>query len=137
MIGTKTRWVLGVVVLAAVTSGDRASAQGVGVVPSGPITNPYMSPYANPYLNPALTVGATNRNDALLYLWSAQQQPGALLGPPIRQAKARPVVAEMPRSAMTPGGGASRYFQRVASPQGAAPARRYDRHDRYFNSNGR
>src|SRR5262249_20180221 len=62
----------------------QAPAQGLGGGASGgsnPLTNPYMNPYINPYLNPAYTGGTMTRNDALLFLWSAQQQPGGLLAP--------------------------------------------------------
>ena len=112
---------------------------------SNPMLNPYTNPYANPLLNPALTIGTTNRSDALLYLWSAQQQPGGLLsasaagGRPRAAASGSSRVAEMPKSAMTPGGSASKYFNRgMTSVQaGSAPASRYGRHGRYFGQNGR
>jgi hypothetical protein len=111
--------VLGVAVL-GIGSGvgsTRANAQGPRSTTAArvnPITQPYMNPYNNPYLNPALSAGTTSRNDAMLYLWAAQQQPGGLMGPrSTESASVRP--AEMPRSAMQPGGGASRYFNRRPS----------------------
>ena len=132
-----TRMLLGVTALAAAQVGGIARAQSVRGGSAGnspaPITSPYANPYANPYLNPALTVGTTNRNDALLYLWAAQQQPGALLGPPLPRDTARASRSvEIGTSAMTPGGGASRYFQR-GDPTRNAQAGRYQRRGRFFS----
>ena len=132
-----TTALLGVAALAAAHAGGIASAQGVrggsaGTAPA-PITSPYTNPYTNPFLNQALTVGSTNRNDALLYLWAAQQQPGALLGPPLPRDKARASRSvEIKTSAMTPGGGASRYFQRGDTTRNA-PAGNYQRRGRFFS----
>lgn len=153
---TLPRMVLGVVALAASLAARdaRAQAQAPGVGPA-PLTNPYMNPYMNPYLNPMMTTGPTSRSDSLLYLWSAQQMPGGLLGGPMPAATAKaPVaprmvvarsagvktgVAEMPKSAMQPGGGASRYFNRgtLAGPSSGTPGSQFGRHERYFSNNGR
>jgi hypothetical protein len=151
---TVPRMVLGVLALAATFTGRDAKAQAPGPG-SMPLTNPYMNPYLNPYLNPAMTSQPMTRNDSLLYLWSAQQMPGGLLGGPTqagpgvargstRMIAARPNgvrtgVAEMPKSAMQPGGGASRYFNGYTSagPSIGAPASKFQRHDRYFSNNGR
>ena len=151
---TVPRMVLGVLSLVAALSGRAAQAQVPGAG-STPMTNPYMNPYLNPYLNPAMTNVPMNRNDSLLYLYSAQQMPGGLLGGPLPAASVngravnRPVasssagarsgVAEMPRSVMQPGGGASRYFNRgsLAGPATGTPTSKFLRHDRYFSSNGR
>lgn len=138
-----SRAVFGIVVLAAVAVGRDAAAQAgrQGPVTSAPspITNPYTSPYTNPFLNPAMTLGSVSRDDALLYLWAAQQQPGALLGPRVdqRAGSGKSLAAEMPRSAMTPGGSASRYFQRGAPIAAAGTGRRYQTLGRFFGSNGR
>ena len=103
------------------------------------IVNPYMNPYMNPYLNPAMAVGSTSRNDAMLYLWSAQQQPGALLGPRAAKPSGSARVAEMPKSAMQPGGSATKYFNR--GPATAAGTnglgKQYQRFNRYYSHNGR
>ena len=132
------RAVLGVAVLAATAAGRDAAAQGVGggsAAPmSGPMINPYMSPYANPYLNPALTVGSTNRNDALLYLWAAQQQPGGLLAGPASAPGAGSVRG---RSAAIGAGGASRYYQRNSPRAVSSAVGRFQDHGRYFGNTGR
>ena len=110
---------------------------------NGALLNPLMNPYANPYLNPGLTMSSTSRNDALLYLYSAQQQPGGLLGgpafPPGGSAAKKSGAAEIPRSAMMPGGGASKYFNRgsLTAPLAVAPGARYGRQNRYFSHNGK
>lgn len=143
-----SRLAFGVLVGGLLLTGGQVLAQGpMGTSGTGaganPITNPYMSPYANPYLNPALTVNSTNRNDALLYLWSAQQQPGGLLAPGgpgnVRSGSTGSRVAEMPKTAMVPGGGASKYFSRgtTAAQVGSAPSSRYGRQGRFFAHNGR
>lgn len=155
MLRTIPRLVVGVLSLgAALACGEaRAQAPGAG---SSTFANPYMNPYMNPYINPLATVNAGNRNDALLYLWSAQQMPGGLMGGPAPRAGAggapgspragspgpaagRTAVAEMPRSAMQPGGGASRYFNKgsLAGPSSGVPGSRYQQHARYFSNNGR
>ena len=151
---TVPRMVLGVLSLVAALAGREAQAQVPGAG-STPMTNPYMNPYLNPYLNPAMTTAPMSRNDSLLYLYSAQQMPGGLLGgqQPAAGANgraatktvaastggARSGAAEMPRSLMQPGGGASRYFNRgpVAGPAVGVPTSKFLRHDRYFSSNGR
>lgn len=134
---------LGGLLSVASAANGQAPVQGVGSMASGganPFTNPYMNPYINPYLNPINSGGTMSRNDALLYLWSAQQQPGGVLSPGYQGRGARAGVskaAEMPRSAMKPGGGAAKYFNRgtvATSAQG--PVARYGRLDRYFNHNG-
>lgn len=134
--------VLGIAALAAVGAGRDAKAQGArqGLVSStpSPITNPYLSPYANPFLNPALTLGSTNREDALLYLWAAQQQPGGLLGPRIDPSRSgKPRAAEMPRSATIAGRSTARYFQRGVPGTAGGTGRRYQSYGRYFGNNGR
>lgn len=135
---TLRRMVLGVAVIGI--GGSCAFAQGPRSTPApaqaNPLTQPYLNPYNNPYLNPALSAGTTSRNDALMYLWAAQQQPGGLMGPRNSAAtSARP--AEMPRSAMQPGGGASRYFNRGPANSPEDLGRRYGRQDRYYSHNGR
>jgi hypothetical protein len=133
--------VLGIVAVAAGATGRDASAQGIRPRPTGtsaPITSPYMSPAMNPFLNPALTVAPMNRNDALLYFWASQQQPGALLGPRLDRSRPdRPRAAEIPTSLMTPGGGAARYFQRGNPVAAGGTGRRYHNIGRYFGNNGR
>ncbi len=151
---TVTRTALGVLALAAALSGRDARAQAP-VAGQSPLTNPYMNPYLNPYLNPSMTTGTVNRNDALLYLYSAQQMPGGLLGGrapaatasvpaatrvvAARSAGVRTGVAEMPRSVMQPGASAARYFNRgsLAGPTTGLPGAKYMRHERYFSNNGR
>ncbi len=150
---TVLRMALGVIALAAALAGRDVRAQSP-TQGANPLTNPYTNPYLNPYLNPAMTTGTMNRNDALLYLYSAQQTPGGLLGgrptaatssPPAprtaaaRSAGVRTGVAEMPRSVMQPGAGAARYFNRgsLSGPSTGVPGAKYMRHDRYFSSNGR
>lgn len=151
---TVPRMVLGVLALTAAHAGREARAQSP-TQGANPLTNPYMNPYLNPYLNPAMTTGTVNRNDSLLYLYAAQQMPGGLLGarqpaatsaspsPPrsvaSRSAGVRTSGAEMPRSVMQPGAGASRYFNRgpAAGPATSLPGATFMRHDRYFSSNGR
>ncbi len=136
---TLRRMVLGVAVLGIGVGSPRANAQGprsTPAAPANPIAQPYMNPYNNPYLNPALSAGTTSRNDALMYLWAAQQQPGGLMGPRSTSA-ASPRPAEMPRSAMQPGGGAARYFNRGPASGPDDLSRRYGRQDRYYSHNGR
>ena len=151
---TVSRMVLGVVALAAALAGRGVQAQSP-MQGANPLTNPYTNPYLNPYLNPAMTTGTVNRNDALLYLYSAQQMPGGLLGarPPAATSSApaatrtvaarsfgvRAGVAEMPRSVMQPGAGAARYFNRgsVSGPATSVPESKFMRHERHFSSNGR
>jgi hypothetical protein len=144
----KTFSLLGLVVAAVLGMGANQSvvgqvspSQGNTAAPMGPLANPYMNPYVNPLLNPALTNGTTaSRNDALLYMWAAQQQPGGLLGPSLRDARggrSTNRAAEMPRSAMSPAGGASKYFQRGPSALAATRAGRSGGHQRYFGQNGR
>jgi hypothetical protein len=101
--------------------------------------NPYMNPYVNPYLNPAMTTNATSRGDAMLYLWSAQQQPGGLLSPRPVGSSGGTRVAEMPKSAMQPGGGASRYFHRGSSSASGTSGlgKQYQRFNHYYSHNGR
>ena len=150
---TVPRMVLGVLALAATLTG-RVQAQSP-TQGANPLTNPYMNPYMNPYLNPSMTTGTVSRNDALLYLYSAQQMPGGLLGArqpaatastpsaprtvAARTAGVRTGVAEMPRSVMQPGAGAARYFNRgpVSGPAATLPGAKFMRHERYFSSNGR
>lgn len=105
------------------------------VVPD-PVLNPYMNPYANPYLNPAMTVGTVNRNDALVYMWAAQQQPGGLLGGRRANAKQPTRPAEMPNTLSLPARGASHYFGRP-DPSVPGTGGRYQRFNRYYSSNGR
>lgn len=138
------RVVLGLSACGTLLAGSAANAQGpapTANTPAGSLANPYVNPYLNPYLNPALTTGSTSRNDAMLYLWAAQQQPGGLLGPrPTGRTGSSSRVAEMPRSAMKPGGGASRFFNRgqTAAAGGAdGLGNRYQRMNRYYSNNGR
>jgi hypothetical protein len=111
-----------------------------GVTPS--LANPYTNPYLNPYLNPIMMSqpNSVGRNNALLYMWGAQQAPGGLLAsPPLpgsrtRAAERKP--AEMPRSSMLPGGSATSYFQRGAVANDKSRVY-YQRKNRYFGNNGR
>lgn len=126
--------------LVAAGEADAQTGRGAATAPAANgFVNPYMNPYMNPYLNPAMTVGPTNRNDAMLYLWAAQQQPGGLLGPRPAKATGATPVAEMPKSAMQPGGGASRFFNRGPTPTGGAKGlgKQYQRYNRYYSNNGR
>ena len=124
----------------AATTGVAAGQVGAGGT-TNVMTNPYTNPYLNPYLNPGLSNGTVNKNDALMYLWTAQQQPGGLLAQNPAAAAARrsrgPVTESPGLATMRPGGGASRYF----NPSRPAPANRfvghYQRTNRYFGSNGR
>jgi hypothetical protein len=144
----RVRIMLGVLAGGLLLAGREARAQ----VPVGPtamapgngaLLNPLMNPYANPYLNPSLTMSSTSRNDALLYLYTAQQQPGGLLGgpafPPGGSGAKKSGAAEMPRSAMQPGGGASKYFNRgsLAAQSTVPSGSRYGRSNRYFSHNGK
>ena len=135
------RIVMRTLVCASFVGGVLASGGAMAQAPVGgssavgsPITNPYLSPYGNPYLNPALTTNATSRNDALLYLWAAQQQPGGLLGP-------RPAPPQRPArfagSSMQPGGNAASYFGRGPTVPENGLNNRYNRINRYFPNNGR
>ncbi len=97
--------------------------------------NAAYNPYLNPYLNPLVTGQGTNPNNALLYLWSAQQMPGGLMAPQATSSPA-PRAAEMHRSGQGPAGGASRYFSRT-TPNKDGSAHYYQRTNRYFGNNGR
>lgn len=126
-------------VVTALTPGVALAQVGAGGT-TNVMTNPYTNPYLNPYLNPALSNNTVNKNDALMYLWTAQQQPGGVLAQNPSAAATRrgqSPVAQNTRSSMRPGGGASRYF----NPTQAAPADRlgghFQRTNRYFGSNGR
>jgi hypothetical protein len=98
----------------------------------------------NPLLNPYMNQGPTGRTSALLYFMSAQQATGGLgsgllsSSRPALAAGARggKAPAQMPLTMSTPGGGASRYFQRGVAP---TQNRRgyYQRQNRYFANNGR
>jgi hypothetical protein len=122
--------------------GVRPAIAQVGGPVANSFTNPATNPYLNPYLNPAMTQTPTNRDTALLYLLSAQRAGGGIgSGAPsglrTPASGARP-AAEMPRSAMVPGAGAARYFQRGLAPAGAGTAAAYyQRRNRYFDHNGR
>lgn len=102
-----------------------------------PIPNPYTNPYTNPYLNPALTTGSMGRNDALLYLWAAQQQPGGLLATRGQTPAASAPEVEVPGGAMRPGGNAAHYFGRSPAPARHAVDNRYNRLNRYYPKIGR
>src|SRR5204863_447282 len=63
---------------------------------------------------------------------------GMLSAPNLAASASHPVVAEMPRSAMRPGGGAPHYFQRgVTTTTAAGPRDSYQRQNHYFGNNGR
>lgn len=143
------RILMGLTACGAWLGAEEARAQvgqgGAGTTPpAAGLVNPYMSPYMNPYLNPSQTTNATSRSDAMIYLWMAQQQQGGLLGPrPTAASRASSTgsrVAEMPRSAMQPGAGASRYFSRGPASVGRGNeglGKRYQRLNRYYGNNGR
>ena len=119
----------------------QAQARRTGPTQSvGGLANPQTTPMINPYMNPYLMSQPLNRDAALLYLLAAQRESGGIgsgmLGGPGSANKPR-AVAEVPRSAMRPGGGAARYFGRGPS-RNTVPAGAYrDRHERYFGNNGR
>lgn len=109
---------------------------------TSPITNPYLNPYANPYLYyaPQGGVGA-----AMVFMAAQQAQADAARGraeaAEARTARQAPVGGT--RSAMVPGGGASRYFggsngtgPTQAPGSDGAKGGHYGRHDRYFHPNG-
>lgn len=110
---------------------------GVRSAPAG-YASPLTNPYVNPYMNPYMMMTPMRRDTALLSLLAAQRSSGGigsgqLSGLPATQAT-RP--AEMPDSLNRPGGSASRYFSRGTVSPG--PGRSfYQRHNRYFGSNGR
>ncbi len=136
--------------------GAEASAQSVGSEPTqrpryggGPSAmltpNPFTNPYANPFLNPYAMQQPVDRESLLLYFLSAQKASGGLgsgqlsgLNSPAITGRGRGAgrpVAEMPRASNIPGAAAAGFFGRGISPsRGAAPY--YQRHSRYFSSNG-
>lgn len=104
---------------------------------TGLYANPYTNPYMNPFLNPYATQTPTSAGNAALYFMAAQQRNGGLgsgqLGGPKapapgrgRRSPATP-TEESPRGASnTPGGSASRYFNRT-TPTSAGLGRYYNR----------
>jgi hypothetical protein len=132
----------GVVGIAALLGAASAQAQVGSTSGAGSsYANPFLNPAYSPYMNPAAAQG---RDAGFLYLLAAQRASGGvgsgmLGGTHATAATASRPAAEMPRSAMVPGGGAARYFQRGLSGGGgvAPPGAYYQRHNRYFGSNGR
>jgi hypothetical protein len=110
--------------------------------------NPYANPMMNPFLNPYMTQVPMSRNTMLMYFATAQSAKGGIgsgqlsgVRPPRGQNQApaagqRRLPAEMPLSSGVPAGGAGRYFQRgPVAPQNRGAY--FQRHNRYFASNGR
>jgi hypothetical protein len=119
--------------------GAGSATSGTGT-PLSMMANPYMNPYMNPYLNPLATQQPMTAQNAMLYMYMANQANGGLgsgrlsgtRGGAATAAKSR--VAEMPYTAH-PGGGAARYFN--PGPRAANGAGRYyNQSGRYFQNNG-
>jgi hypothetical protein len=139
---------LGVVWCGAPREARAQGAGGYGYT-SGVLGNPYANPMLNPFLNPYMTQQSIGRNSTLMYFMAAQAANGGIgsgqlsgVRPAPRGSRSAAVpaqsrmAAEMPLSAGVPGGGAGRYFQRGPSaPQSRSPY--FQRHNRYFASNGR
>jgi hypothetical protein len=125
----------------------QSAAQAVPGVPvtGGPaaFANPYANPYLNPFLNPFAAQTSMGRRDALYYLFAAQSANGGLgsgqlsgVRPGPATAGRRRPAADMPLASDVPGRGAARYFQRGPNlPQSRGAY--FQRHNRYFASNGR
>lgn len=124
---------------AAVSGGSRVQAQAYSppTARPGTVVNPYTNPYTNPYLNPYLYQRPAGLDPALVQYLAIQRTTGIGTGALLtaQSATTPKPPAEMPRSAMRPGGGAARYFGQPAGPTNRRPY--YQRHDRYFGSNGR
>ena len=98
----------------------------------------YSSAALNPYLNPLVTQQNLSNSDKVMYLMAAQQAPGGILAG--RQLAPRAPVAAKSQdhnwTAMTPGGGASKYFNRITPGETGGSKRYYQRSDRYYGRNG-
>lgn len=117
------------------TAQPQAGVRSAASAYASPVTNPY----ANPYMNPYMMMMPMSRDTALLSLLAAQRSSGGigsgrLSGLPAAQATR---AAEMPDSLNRPGGAAARYFSRGTSGGPDLGRAYYQRHNRYFGSNGR
>jgi hypothetical protein len=109
------------------------------------VANPFANPYMNPFMNPYATMQPMDRSAMLLYLLKSRDATGAIGSGQLNGSRPAPGgakvdgkrrAAEMPRTSMTPGGGASRYFRRAPeTAQGRAAY--FERQNRYFGNNGR
>ncbi len=119
-------------------AGSGAKAQGLGQAGTQPgMLNAYASAAQNPYLNTIMTAQSTTSRDTMMYLWAAQTAGQTVAGATARGATPRTRAAEMPRTAMVPGGSASRYFSRNTVAPAGGTASYYGRSSRYFGNNGR
>lgn len=127
------------VAAAALEPGSATAQSQTGARSVAPATtSPLSNPYANPYINPYMMITPMSRDAALLSLLAAQRSSGGIGSGRLSDSSAaqtsRP--AEMPDSLSRPGGAASQYFLRGSS--GPRSDRSfYQRHNRYFGSNGR
>jgi hypothetical protein len=140
------RWGGALALAAAVLAARPADAQAVGNSAAGMsamYANPYANPYLNPFLNPYMTQGAPIYGNPALYLFAAQGANGGIGSGQLSGVRHRPASAapaqtpkEKRRASDTPGGGASRYFNRgfAPSPRGGT-SRYYNRQSRSFEGN--
>jgi hypothetical protein len=105
------------------------------------LANPMANPYVNPFMNPYMTMFPTDRNDTLMYFWSAQQARGGLgsstLGnmgpggvPGTGMAGARGTAAGRTRAAQAP---SRARIERAQSGSGGHVSGRFDEYPSFNN----
>jgi hypothetical protein len=127
-----------------------SSATGSAPMLSNFLMNPYMNPLINPYAGQQAT--ATSNSDMALYMLAATSMysgigSGRISGTrpgPAGQGEGKPAAARPHNAANTPGGNASRYFNRAyagAAYAGVTPPKHrespYNRSSRYYPQTGK
>jgi hypothetical protein len=141
------RLVLGIMLVGGLGALSEARGQGsptIGPPTASMMANPYANPYMNPFMNPYMTQGRTDPTSALLFFYGANQAAGGIGSGRLSSSRPAPdsnrraagrLAAEMPVSALRPGGAANRFFQRgLPSTEKQS---QYGRRNRYFANNGR